>query len=178
MASDAGAAYSVACLAGDVAEGTDLDAVAAIAAASFTHPWTRDMLARELRESAVARLYILRRSDASVAAFCACWMLAGELHINTIAVDAAHRRQGLATRLLKAVIEDAAARGASSGTLEVRRSNDAARRLYEGLGFTIEAVRPRYYAGPEEDALILWRRDLDHALPPRPKNTPEPRSGP
>jgi ribosomal-protein-alanine N-acetyltransferase len=45
-------------------------------------------------------------------------------------------------------------------TLEVRESNLAARRLYERLGFTITAKRPKYYTEPEEDALILWREDL------------------
>jgi ribosomal protein S18 acetylase RimI-like enzyme len=33
----------------------------------------------------------------------------------------------------------------------------AARRLYECLGFSLMAVRTRYYTQPEEDALILWR---------------------
>jgi ribosomal-protein-alanine N-acetyltransferase len=42
----------------------------------------------------------------------------------------------------------------------VRRSNEAARRLYESAGFTLAGIRPRYYRNPEEDALILWRDDL------------------
>jgi len=41
--------------------------------------------------------------------------------------------------------------------LEVRRSNAAARRLYESLGFEVAATRPNYYVSPAEDALILWR---------------------
>jgi ribosomal-protein-alanine N-acetyltransferase len=39
----------------------------------------------------------------------------------------------------------------------VRPSNLPALGLYERLGFTVAAVRPRYYTHPEEDALILWR---------------------
>ena len=38
-------------------------------------------------------------------------------------------------------------------------------RLYEGLGFGVEAVRRDYYQAPREDALILWHRHL--ADPPR-----------
>ena len=51
-------------------------------------------------------------------------------------------------------------RGGAGATLEVRESNQAARRLYEGLGFTVTAKRPKYYTQPEEDALILWHEDL------------------
>jgi ribosomal-protein-alanine N-acetyltransferase len=54
------------------------------------------------------------------------------------------------------IMTDAAAEGASRTTLEVRRSNEAARLLYEQLGFREVGVRKLYYTNPEEDALILW----------------------
>lgn len=137
----------------------DLDRVAALEAASFTNPWTREMLARELSQSDVAQVYVLRLPDRPVAAFCACWILFDELHINTIAVDARLRRQGLATALMQYVLAEAARAGARRATLEVRASNDAARRLYERLGFTVAGRRRGYYTNPDEDALILWRED-------------------
>ncbi len=58
------------------------------------------------------------------------------------------------------MLAEAARAGATRATLEVRRSNTAALRLYERLGFHVAAVRPRYYSKPEEDALILWRDGL------------------
>jgi ribosomal-protein-alanine N-acetyltransferase len=143
----------------------DLDAVVALEATAFTNPWTRDMLDRELRQSDVARVYVLRTRNQPVTAFCACWVIFDELHINTIAVDPAHRREGLATKLMHHVFADAALEGVLRATLEVRRSNEAALRLYERLGFTVEAVRPRYYSQPEEDALILWRHGLSPSNP-------------
>jgi ribosomal-protein-alanine N-acetyltransferase len=135
----------------------DLDAVAALEADAFINPWTREMLARELSQNELARLYVLRLGAAPVAAFCACWVIVGELHINTIAVRADLRRRGLATALMHYVLEDARREGASRATLEVRRSNEAAQRLYETLGFRLAGVRPGYYTHPDEDALILWR---------------------
>lgn len=134
----------------------DLAEVAALEAASFTNPWTFEMLQKELSRSDVARVYVLRLPDRRIAAFCACWIIFDELHINTIAVDAAHRRGGLATTLMRHVMREAAAEGAARATLEVRRSNEAARRLYQRLGFTEGGVRAGYYTGPVEDALILW----------------------
>jgi ribosomal-protein-alanine N-acetyltransferase len=117
------------------------------------------MLARDLRHSDVARGYVLRLGEAKVAAFCTCWVIADELHINTLAVDASLRRRGLGTALVRYVIEAARLEGADRATLEVRRSNVPALRLYERLGFRIEAIRPKYYREPEEDALILWYRE-------------------
>ena len=138
----------------------DLDAVAELEARCFTNPWTREMLAREVAQSDVAHVYVLRLPGHPVAGFCSCWIIADELHINTIAVDAGHRRQGLATRLVRHVMKEAARRGAVRATLEVRASNDAARLLYERLGFTVSATRPGYYSQPDEDALILWKHGL------------------
>jgi ribosomal-protein-alanine N-acetyltransferase len=146
----------------------DLDAVARLEAASFTNPWTREMLERELRESNVARVYVLRLPGYRVAAFCACWCLYDELHINTIAVDAGLRRQGLATILMRRVLDQASREGAHRALLEVRRSNLPAQRLYEGLGFIVAGVRHSYYVEPQEDALLLTRDALgetpEHAL--------------
>jgi [ribosomal protein S18]-alanine N-acetyltransferase len=138
----------------------DLDAVAALEARCFTNPWTREMLARELAESQVAHVFILRLPGVPLAAFCSCWIVAGELHINTIAVDFPYRQQGLGTQLMRWVMAEAARRGAARATLEVRASNEAARRLYERLGFEVAARRSRYYTQPDEDALILWSDQL------------------
>ena len=148
--------WSIARLAND----EELDRVADIEAASFSNPWTRDMLARELQHANITRIYVLKLPDGGIAAFCACWLIIDEAHINTLAVEHSMRRQGLATALLEHVLAELAAEGALRATLEVRRSNTAALRLYERLGFVVAAVRPHYYSLPEEDGLILWRLDL------------------
>ena len=130
----------------------DFDAIIRLEEQSFTNPWTPQALA-DMLSSPVTRLYVGRLADREIVAFCACWLIDGELHINTVAVKVTRRRQGIATRLLKEIL---AATGAVGATLEVRASNLAALKLYEGLGFHRTAVRPRYYSNPEEDALILW----------------------
>jgi [ribosomal protein S18]-alanine N-acetyltransferase len=141
-------------------ENDDIDAVVDLEARCFTNPWTRDMLVRELAQSDVAHVYVLRLPGHAVAAFCTCWIVADELHINTIAVDPAHRRQGIATHLIRRVMREAALKGAVRATLEVRSSNTPARRLYERLGFQVARTRRQYYSHPDEDALILWKHEL------------------
>jgi ribosomal-protein-alanine N-acetyltransferase len=139
----------------------DIDAIVALESESFTNPWSRDTLVWELQNSDVTLVYVLRRDDERIAAFCVCWIIFDELHINTLAVAPADRRQGYATTLLREVMEDAAEMGAQKATLEVRASNQSALALYEGLGFRVAAKRPDYYTKPQEDALILWRDSLD-----------------
>jgi ribosomal-protein-alanine N-acetyltransferase len=129
----------------------DRAAILALESASFSNPWTPETFDTMLA-SHVSRLFVAR-DGARIVAFCACWIFDDELHINTIAVDETRRRQGIARALLREVLERTGARRA---TLEVRRSNIAALRLYEALGFAVTAVRPRYYEKPEEDGLILW----------------------
>jgi tRNA threonylcarbamoyl adenosine modification protein YeaZ/ribosomal-protein-alanine acetyltransferase len=138
----------------------DLGAVDALQQKSFDRPWGGDAFRWELEHSAVARLYLASTPDGDAVGYCACWVVAGELHVNNVAVDPARRRRGIARRLLHAVIAEASAEGATSATLEVRSSNVPARKLYEALGFRVEAVRRDYYQDPREDALILWRRGL------------------
>jgi len=148
-----------------LADDSDLDQVVELEARCFTNPWTREMLARELAQSDVAHVFVLRLPGGRIAAFCSCWIVVDELHVNTLVVDLPYRRQGLGITLMRWVIDEAVRRGVRRATLEVRESNEAARRLYEVLGFQVVARRPMYYSQPEEDALILWHEALAERQP-------------
>lgn len=143
---------------------TDLDAIMEIDRHSFTNPWSREMFEWEARNSDVARVYVAEVAS-RVVAYCATWVVFDELHINTLAVEPALRRQGLARRLLEAVFSEAVRLGARRATLEVRSLNEPALRLYEGLGFAVRGVRRAYYQSPPDDALILWREALEGPVP-------------
>lgn len=143
----------------------DLEDVLALEALCFTNPTTRDMLTWEAERSDVTHGFVLRPPTGQAGAppivgYCSVWLIFEELHINTLAVHPEWRRQGLAVRMLRHILADAVARGADKATLEVRRSNVAAQRLYERFGFATTAVRTNYYRDPIEDALILWRYHL------------------
>ena len=95
--------------------------------------------------------------------FIGVWLMAGEAHIVTVAVRTSCRRMGIGERLLIAAIEQAIECGQELVTLEVRASNDAARRLYEKYGFNNVGRRVRYYTDNNEDAIIMTTPDLDAA---------------
>lgn len=137
-------------------DAADLDAVLAIEHASFNNPTTREWYESELERPEVCFVYLIR-TGADVAGFCAFWKVVDQIHINNLAIDPSFRGRGLGTQLLREVLREAERLGAPHATLEVRRSNTAARRLYEQAGFTIAGVRTSYYTNPIEDALILSR---------------------
>lgn len=138
----------------------DLEGVLSVEAESFTNPWTREMYAWELQNRSVCHIYVARTSECEVAGFCAFWLVFDEIHINNVAMRPRYRGQGIGTALMRHVLAEGARLGARRATLEVRASNEGARRLYERLGFYIAATRRNYYTNPVEDALILWRDDL------------------
>ena len=45
-------------------------------------------------------------------------------------------------------------------TLEVRASNEKAKRLYEKFGFKSLGVRKKYYQDNNEDAIIMWTENI------------------
>ena len=123
--------------------------------ASFTSPWTREMAPQNCDPDVA--IYVVRAGGDRVSGFCAFWLIVDEAHINNLAVRPPNRGQGLGTLLMRRVLTEARRLGAVRATLEVRASNDGARRFYEAMGFAVTATRPRYYTNPTEDALILWR---------------------
>jgi ribosomal-protein-alanine N-acetyltransferase len=137
-----------------------IDDVMAIEHESFTNPWTREMHLADQEHRTVAFCYLARDAQGAVAGFCSFWRVVDELHINNLAVRPHLRRRGVASALLRHILAEGARLGAVRATLEVRRSNEPARILYERFGFSVSAERHGYYTNPVEDALVLWRQGL------------------
>ena len=139
----------------------DIDDVLALEEAAFTNPWTRAMYLAELENSSVSYCFLARDAERRAVGFCSFWRVLDELHINNLAVLPQLRRTGIGSMLLTLVMKKGVELGAKRATLEVRRSNEAAKALYERFGFSVAGVRAAYYSKPVEDALVLWREDLE-----------------
>ena len=140
-----------------VTSAEDLSGLLAVEQASFMNPWTREMYVAELENPDVSYLFVAKNAEGRVVGFCGFWRVLDELHINNLAVLPEYRRLGIASKILSCVFEVGRRVDAGRATLEVRRSNEIARRLYERFGFTVAGVRRGYYRNPDEDALVLWR---------------------
>ena len=138
----------------------DLPGVHEIERASFSTPWPAHAYRHELENNRLAH-YIVARCGDQIAGFAGMWLLVDEAHVTTFATRPEWRRQGIGERLLLALLDLAAARGAHEATLEVRPSNMPARRLYEKYGFKVVGTRTRYYSDNNEDALIMTTDALE-----------------
>jgi len=123
--------------------------------ASFRSPWSREVLLHEL-EVPHARVEVLKDGPAGpILAVANYWLVADELHLLNIATHPQRRRQGHAGRMLAHVLEVARRQACRAVTLEVRRSNEAARALYRKHGFAEVGVRAGYYQDENEDAILM-----------------------
>lgn len=121
--------------------------------ASFSYPWSTQFFLQELKVPCARSL--LAVVGGKVVGYVVHWRLSGETDIHNLAVHPAHRQRGIARSLLRAVIDEARQQGLKRVTLEVRKSNVPAQRLYESLGFVTRGVRQGYYSDDGEDALCM-----------------------
>ncbi len=139
----------------------DLDRMAELEQICFAVPWTRDMLAEELRNPDAR--YVTVWSGAEMFGYGGYWRIIDEAHVTNVAIAPAWRGRGFGEALMRALIGRAVAEGLTAMTLEVRQGNEVAKALYAKLGFVAIGVRPRYYPDGE-NALILWKRDMPEGI--------------
>lgn len=139
-----------------------LDRIQEIETLSYPNPWSRNLLESELNNSTAIVVGLL--VDEHLVAQSFNHLILDELHILNIAVHPEYRGAGLAKALLAEVILRSIRKGASVVTLEVRTSNEIARKLYLDFSFQIVGIRKNYYSDNAEDALILSRKVSDEDI--------------
>jgi len=132
----------------------DLPQVIEIERRVFPTPWSLAMFVLEL--SKPSGICLAAVSERRLIGYLICSRYDTIWHVMNVAVDQDRQGEGLASELLAelyARVDDQDARF----TLEVRRSNHQAIRLYEREGFRAAGMRRRYYQDNGEDALVMWR---------------------
>ena len=142
----------------------DLGAIEVIEQVAYPTPWSRSMFASELAKPTSICLGAFDGAD--LVGYIINSRYVDAWHVMNVAVDPAHQRRGVATRLLERLFELTADDERRGYTLEVRVSNEAAIHLYETLGFDKRGVRRGYYTDNREDALIMWRDPRPFRLAP------------
>jgi ribosomal-protein-alanine N-acetyltransferase len=131
----------------------DIPAVMAIERTAYAYPWSERFFRQEMQVEC-ARSYIAE-IDGRIVGYILFWLLPDEVDIHNVAVHKDFRRRGLGRRLLERAVSEARGRGSSRITLEVRKSNLAAQKLYESMGFIVTGVRKGYYSDDGEDAFLM-----------------------
>jgi [ribosomal protein S18]-alanine N-acetyltransferase len=147
----------------------DLDAVQAVEASAYAHPWSRKHFHDSLQAGHPAMMLLgealpgdvqhPERSDGRVLlGYLVAMPGVGEVHLLNITVAPAHQRLGWARFMLDALALWSRGQGAQWLWLEVRKSNLPARRLYESHGFAQVGLRKGYYPDgtfQREDAVVM-----------------------
>jgi [ribosomal protein S18]-alanine N-acetyltransferase len=135
----------------------DLPQVIAIERRAFPAAWSLAMFVLELSKPGGVCLAAV--DGRTVLGYLVCSRYDVVWHLMNVAVDPDLQGRGIGSALIARLFDevDGDSGTTSRYTLEVRRSNAAAIRLYERFGFRAAGLRRRYYQDNGEDAVIMWR---------------------
>ena len=137
----------------------DIEQVMAIAASLSQAPqWARSAYEKTIDPNAIPRRVALvaeNRRTGSLAGFAIASLVAGQAELESIGVAKPEQQHGIGTDLLSMLIDHMKFLRAGEFILEVRSSNHNALALYRRLGWIQTGRRTRYYADPEEDAVLM-----------------------
>ena len=135
------------------AEEDDISRILEIEREAISPPWSHGGLLGEIYSNDT--FFALAVMEKTVLGFVILRCSADESELYQIAVDASHRRRGIADMLMKAAMDHSRSCGQLAIYLEVRKSNEAAMNLYKKHGFKKTGQRKGYYTEPTEDAVIM-----------------------
>lgn len=136
----------------------DLEEVYEIDKESFPIPWSKTSFEEELKN--ILSTYLTAKIDGKVVGYIGSWMIIDECHITNIAILPSYRRKGIASKLVKELINYCNENGISYMLLEVRTNNVPAQKLYEKFGFKSDGIRKGYYKNPDgtyDDAMLMTK---------------------
>lgn len=132
---------------------SDIPEVLEIERMSFTTPWSEALFYNEIYHPfSITRVAFA--GEKLVGYICANQII-DEGHILNLAVHPDYRRRSIASTLVEDILKELKDCECRVLYLEVRISNHAARKLYEGFGFKVVGIRKCYYVSPIEDAVIM-----------------------
>ena len=125
--------------------------------------WNKNMILQELQAPMRAYYADVDLNTNTVAGYAGFWFDGDDAQIMTIGVAKEYQKRGIASNLLKTMIENAKSIGAKRMLLEVKVNNNPALKLYEKFGFTKMGLRKRYYMPEGIDAYTMCAQidDLD-----------------
>jgi len=138
---------------------SQLDRILAIEVEAYPEPWTRGMFYDELRNN--RSRFIVAFEGEELVGYAGFWLVLDEAHITTVVVRDSYRGRGVGRQLFQTLLDLAREAGARMATLEVRVTNEPARRLYTSFGFRPVGVRRGYYPKTKEDAIVMLKEFWD-----------------
>jgi ribosomal-protein-alanine N-acetyltransferase len=133
----------------------DIDNVVEVENNCFSIPWSKASFLREVENNEIA-LYLVAKIENKAVGYIGVWRIIDEGHITNVAVHSDYRGLGIGSMLVSELLSLCKKDGINSFTLEVRKSNEIAQKLYRKYGFEERGIRKKYYEDNKEDAVIMW----------------------
>mgnify|MGYP006072535757 CR=1 FL=1 len=134
----------------------DLDQVMEIEEDLFAVPWTKEGFLTYLMKEDT--MFFVVEEKGRILGFCSMTTVLDEGDILNVAVRRDRQKEGIGFFLVDSMIRMAQMQGIRVVHLEVRESNESARRLYRRLGFQEDGLRKNYYTEPAEAAVLMTKR--------------------
>jgi ribosomal-protein-alanine N-acetyltransferase len=131
-----------------------IPAVLEIEKDEFSAPWTEEMFRQEIEDNELSRAFVAL-VDGRIVGYMASWFVRDQVHLLNIAVASPFKRRGIASRMLRFLIDLSVREKKELITLEVRASNEDAITFYKVFGFQRFGVSKGYYPENDEDALLM-----------------------
>lgn len=133
----------------------DIEAIARLEADTFSDAWTVKGITDTFRGN--QSMITVAEEDGRVIGYCILYYVLDEGEIARIAVKKEMRKKGVGDGLLADIISRCEKMGLTRILLDVRESNESARRFYEKQGFLKDGIRKGFYENPREDAVLMSR---------------------
>jgi ribosomal-protein-alanine acetyltransferase len=135
------------------AQVSDLETISFIETYWKTAPhWSKFQIESELwREDSI---FFVLEGEADVMGYGLARVVEQEAQILSLSTHPDRIRQGVGRKVLEAVFSEARLRGCLRATLEVSKTNEPAFKLYQGAGFHVVGIRPKFY-NDGSDALLM-----------------------
>ena len=112
--------------------------------------------------------WILETVEGNGVGFLCFQRIDDEAEVLRIGVLPEHQGKGLGKRLLEGLLAEMGTHGDGKVFLEVRESNEAARKLYLSCGFEEAGRREKYYSNPQETAVnYVWSANISATEQPK-----------
>lgn len=119
----------------------------------FSSPWSENQI---LSSDDNTVFYIAKQGE-KVIGYAGMYMVLNEGYVTNIGVLPEYRKKGIGKELMERLIDLSKEKNLSFLSLEVRKTNTPAIKLYTSFEFQNVGIRKNFYTNPKEDAIIMTR---------------------